>query len=93
MLLEVPRLEELDDTDDTLDKGTPLQPGATARPEPQPPAKPTPAGRTATTASTPIPEGPPPPAPRTPRNQKCPCGSGLKFKKCCLNRRVCANAA
>lgn len=20
------------------------------------------------------------------RNSKCPCGSGIKFKKCCLNR-------
>lgn len=23
---------------------------------------------------------------RTPRNQKCPCGSGMKFKKCCLDK-------
>ena len=24
------------------------------------------------------------------RNEPCPCGSGLKFKKCCLNRTVAA---
>lgn len=24
--------------------------------------------------------------PKTERNQTCPCGSGLKFKKCCLNK-------
>ena len=23
----------------------------------------------------------------TGRNEPCPCGSGLKFKKCCLNKR------
>lgn len=23
--------------------------------------------------------------PRVGRNDSCPCGSGLKFKKCCLN--------
>ena len=21
------------------------------------------------------------------RNEKCPCGSGIKYKKCCLNKR------
>jgi uncharacterized protein len=26
------------------------------------------------------------------RNDPCPCGSGRKFKKCCLNDRVAANA-
>ncbi|MBL8227613.1 MAG: SEC-C domain-containing protein [Bryobacterales bacterium] len=30
--------------------------------------------------------------PRTPRNQKCPCGSGIKFKKCCLNQKAAANS-
>ena len=23
--------------------------------------------------------------PKTGRNEKCPCGSGVKFKKCCIN--------
>ncbi|MCC6341525.1 MAG: SEC-C domain-containing protein [Bryobacterales bacterium] len=26
------------------------------------------------------------PAPRPSRNEPCPCGSGLKFKRCCLNK-------
>ena len=25
--------------------------------------------------------------PKTGRNELCPCGSGIKFKKCCLRRR------
>jgi len=25
--------------------------------------------------------------PRIGRNETCPCGSGLKFKKCCLGKR------
>ncbi len=29
--------------------------------------------------------GPVPSAARTPRNSPCPCGSGMKFKKCCGN--------
>ena len=24
--------------------------------------------------------------PKIGRNEKCPCGSGIKFKKCCLNK-------
>ena len=24
--------------------------------------------------------------PKTGRNELCPCGSGIKFKKCCLNK-------
>jgi uncharacterized protein YecA (UPF0149 family) len=24
--------------------------------------------------------------PKTGRNEICPCGSGLKFKRCCLNK-------
>ena len=24
--------------------------------------------------------------PKIGRNQPCPCGSGLKYKKCCLNK-------
>lgn len=26
------------------------------------------------------------------RNMRCPCGSGLKFKKCCWNRQLLKNA-
>jgi hypothetical protein len=26
------------------------------------------------------------PQPKTGRNEDCPCGSGLKFKRCCLNK-------
>lgn len=26
--------------------------------------------------------------PKTGRNKPCPCGSGLKFKNCCLNKEV-----
>ncbi len=29
---------------------------------------------------------PPEPDPKTGRNERCPCGSGRKFKKCCLSR-------
>jgi len=25
--------------------------------------------------------------PKVNRNSKCPCGSGLKFKKCCINKK------
>lgn len=25
-------------------------------------------------------------SPKIGRNDKCPCGSGLKYKKCCLNK-------
>ncbi|MBN8247774.1 MAG: SEC-C domain-containing protein [Verrucomicrobia bacterium] len=28
--------------------------------------------------------------PKIGRNDPCPCGSGLKFKKCCLNRPMTA---
>jgi preprotein translocase subunit SecA len=31
-------------------------------------------------------EAPPPARQRTGRNDPCPCGSGKKFKKCCLNK-------
>jgi uncharacterized protein YecA (UPF0149 family) len=24
---------------------------------------------------------------KTPRNALCPCGSGLKYKRCCLNKK------
>jgi hypothetical protein len=27
------------------------------------------------------------PTPKTGRNEPCPCGSGLKFKRCCLDQR------
>ena len=27
------------------------------------------------------------PHPKVGRNEPCPCGSGLKFKKCCLNSK------
>jgi transposase-like protein len=33
------------------------------------------------------------PAPRPGRNEPCPCGSGLKFKRCCLNKPHAAPAA
>ncbi|MBL8233393.1 MAG: SEC-C domain-containing protein [Bryobacterales bacterium] len=83
MLLDIPP------SDDMLAIDTPLPPKPPAQPEPLPSSEPEPSPR-ATTATTPTAEAPPPPAPRTPRNQKCPCGSGLKFKKCCLNRKVAA---
>ena len=31
--------------------------------------------------------------PKTGRNEPCPCGSGLKFKRCCLNKPRTASAA
>lgn len=27
-------------------------------------------------------------APKISRNAECPCGSGLKYKKCCINKTV-----
>lgn len=30
------------------------------------------------------PAAPPPPVPKVERNEPCPCGSGKKYKKCCL---------
>jgi len=61
-------------------------------------AEATPASKPATPAHTPMPERllrPAPvgtqnshvrPPPKVGRNDYCPCGSGLKFKKCCLQK-------
>jgi len=35
----------------------------------------------------PKPSPPPQPAARPGRNQLCPCGSGRKYKRCCMSRR------
>jgi len=35
------------------------------------------------TQNTQVPNEPPPAAARTPRNATCPCGSHMKFKRCC----------
>jgi uncharacterized protein len=35
----------------------------------------------------PVPASPPPRTPSPSRNDPCPCGSGLKYKKCCLIRQ------
>jgi len=37
-------------------------------------------------SSTPAPSSSPAPAGRPGRNEPCPCGSGLKYKRCCLGR-------
>jgi hypothetical protein len=44
----------------------------------------TPADSAHDEAPQPVP--PPRPSPKIGRNDYCPCGSGLKFKKCCLNK-------
>ena len=28
---------------------------------------------------------------KTGRNERCPCGSGKKYKKCCIQQRECSN--
>jgi uncharacterized protein len=33
-----------------------------------------------------------PPTPKVGRNDPCPCGSGKKYKKCCLNKPAGATA-
>jgi preprotein translocase subunit SecA len=49
-----------------------------------PPAPPAPPRRLAPATPMPAPRSPQPaPAPKAGRNDPCPCGSGLKFKKCC----------
>jgi hypothetical protein len=39
-----------------------------------------------TPSNQPTPHAPQPTTPRVGRNDPCPCGSGKKFKKCCLNK-------
>ncbi|MBL8233131.1 MAG: SEC-C domain-containing protein [Bryobacterales bacterium] len=69
---------------------------APSKPAPSKPAGPTPQESSAesptaqpVSAATMAPAGS---TARTPRNQRCPCGSGLKFKKCCLMRQTTAGA-
>jgi hypothetical protein len=40
-----------------------------------------------------LPDEPNSPAPETPRNAPCPCGSGLKYKRCCARPVLQKNAA
>lgn len=45
---------------------------------PEPPSK------TGTPQPSPVPPVPVPSEPKVGRNDPCPCGSGKKYKKCCL---------
>ena len=54
------------------------QPGA-----PAPPARPMAAAAGAKLQATPARAGRPPGTPKPGRNAPCPCGSGIKYKKCC----------
>lgn len=76
-----PEEESAPDPTPALSPDPTAQSGVATEPDlPSPPAHP---------STGPLPAPQPTSAthlPRTPRNQKCPCGSGLKFKKCCLQR-------
>ncbi|MBL8752333.1 MAG: SEC-C domain-containing protein, partial [Planctomycetes bacterium] len=70
------------------DAAPPAAPAQAAPPPPPPPAEPAappaPPRRLAPAAPMPAPRpAQPAPAPKAGRNDPCPCGSGLKFKKCC----------
>ncbi|MBI4909171.1 MAG: SEC-C domain-containing protein [Acidobacteria bacterium] len=69
---------------------TPPQPQTPAASTTEPPRKPATAeSRTQATAAPPRnhPGNQPVSSSKTGRNETCPCGSGLKFKRCCLNKR------
>jgi len=48
---------------------------------PNPPSKDAPPPQTASGPLAPLSTGP-----KVGRNEPCPCGSGLKYKKCCLSK-------
>ena len=64
-------LAELDDIAEMFSHWAGVQP-ANEAPKPAPPR--------------PLPVAPPPLVSKTARNAPCPCGSGKKFKKCCLGK-------
>jgi len=71
----------------------PADPKAAA-PPPSPPAPAAPIRQISTNreiavpakSAAPQPPAPPPTGPKVGRNQLCPCGSGKKFKRCCLGK-------
>jgi len=68
-----------------------------SQPEPQPQPKPAPVHNSAQSTPIAIRRIDPPttgakPGPKPGRNELCPCGSGKKFKRCCLGRPLTAAA-
>ena len=62
---------------------TPEASGAAQPAAPASPAQPVPAAAGAKVQSTPARAGRPAGTPKPGRNAPCPCGSGIKYKKCC----------